>query len=713
MDVALRGARTSDPQTSPTDGTRPGGSGFPHRPGQTGFRPDVEGLRAVAVGAVLLFHAGLPFTPGGFVGVDVFFVISGYLITGLLVGELSATGSVSLPRFYARRARRLLPMAAVVLGSVAVASWLVQPPVRRVEVADDVVASALYAVNWRLSERAVDYFASGGFDSPVQHFWSLAVEEQFYLAWPALLLVLAWWARWRAVGLRRVVLPAVVAAGGVSLAYCLLRTYVETGEAYFSSFTRGWELALGGVLALALTGRRRLPVPMAGALAWGGLAAIGYAVVAFDASTRFPGAAALVPTVGVAAVIVAGASSVQHGAGRLLTSRGMRHVGRVSYAWYLWHWPVLVFAGEVFGALSAVEGFVFAAASWVPAVVTHHLVEQPFRRSSMLSAHTRRALQLGLVCTLTAALSGVWLSWTAPQVPEAPQNEVRGAEAARPSTPDNPHQQSVSALRPEPSRADEDRSRMADDGCLVSPGGTRSPRCVYGDTSSDITAVMFGDSHMMQYFPAVEAIANRRGWRLVGLTKAGCPAADVTPFTGIFDREYDECLEWREHTLRRIVRTEEPDLILTSGLERYSVVVDGQRLDRTASAGYLEDGYVRTLRHLREATGAKIAVIRDNPRLLDVPACVSAHLDDLASCAEREDSVLGARSVNVGAAGRVDGAQVIDPTPLMCPDGICPGVMGNALVYRDDGHLSATYVKTLTQWLDEQVPEVPAPDTSD
>ncbi|MGH8869670.1 MAG: acyltransferase family protein [Actinomycetes bacterium] len=708
MATSLGGAVIPAPRTADARVRTSGVGATPERGGLggSGFRPDVEGLRAVAVGAVLLFHAGVPFAPGGFVGVDVFFVISGFLITGLLVGELSATGTASLPRFYARRAKRLLPMAAVVLASVAALSWLLQAPVRRMEVAGDVVASALYVVNWRLSERAVDYFGHGGPDSPVQHFWSLAVEEQFYLAWPALLLVVSWGWRRRGGDLRGVLLRTMAVVGGGSLAYCLYQTYLGTEDTYFSTVTRGWELALGGGLALVLTTRRRLPSPLAAVFAWGGLAAIGYAVVRFDTTTEFPGVAALVPTLGVAAVITAGASCLDHGAGRLLTSAPMRHLGRVSYAWYLWHWPVLVFAAEVLGDLSALEGLLFAAASWVPAVLTHHLVEQPFRRSALLSRNVRRALQVGLACTLTAALAGGCLHWSTPQVREALQSQVRGAEAARVTTADDPHQKSADMIRPVPSKAGDDLPRMAEDGCLVPADGTESPTCVYGDATSDTTVVMFGDSHMMQYFPALEGIAQERGWRLVGLTKAACPAADVRTYNDYIKREYTECPEWRENTVRRIVTQEHPDLVVTSGLDRYSVIVSGRRLDRTTSATYLEDGYVRTLRHLREATGARIAVIRDSPRRMDVPACVSEHLEDLDTCAKPRGEVLRHSPVTVRAADRIEGAQVIDPTPLMCPDGVCPAVMGNALVYRDDGHLSATYVATLTPWLDEQLPHL-------
>jgi peptidoglycan/LPS O-acetylase OafA/YrhL len=221
------------------------------KPAKEGFRPDVEGLRAVAVGAVLLYHAGVPFAPGGYVGVDVFFVISGFLITGLLVRELEKTGTVSLARFYSRRAKRLLPLTVVVLAFVVAVSWPLFDPVRMDEVSLGVVASGLYVMNWLLAARATDYFAAGLQASPVQHFWTLAVEEQFYLIWPALLLCAAWWSRRTGPGLRPVLAATFAAVTILSLAYSVYATELQAGAAYFSTLTRGWELALGGA--------RRLP----------------------------------------------------------------------------------------------------------------------------------------------------------------------------------------------------------------------------------------------------------------------------------------------------------------------------------------------------------------------------------------------------------------------------------------------------------------------
>src|ERR687897_311670 len=321
----LRAVRSAFGRTAASEGS-PAEANL--KPPKEGFRPDVEGLRAVAVGVVLLYHAGVPFAPGGYVGVDVFFVISGYLITGLLLRESEKTGTLSLARFYSRRAKRLLPMTVVVLGAVVlvVGMWPRFDPVRMDEVSLGVVASGLYVMNWLLAARATDYFAAGLQASPVQHFWTLAVEEQFYLIWPTLLLVVAWWCRRTGRSLR----PALVVA--------------------FAAL----------------------------ALAVGGLGAIAFATFRFNDATLFPGYAALVPTLGTAAIIAAGFATTSAGPARLLTLGPVRHVGRISYSWYLWHWPLLVFAAAVWGSLSTLEGIGVLAASYVPTVLTNRLVEKPF-----------------------------------------------------------------------------------------------------------------------------------------------------------------------------------------------------------------------------------------------------------------------------------------------------------------------------------------------
>ena len=679
------------------------------KPPKEGFRPDVEGLRAVAVGVVLLYHAGVPFASGGYVGVDVFFVISGFLITGLLVRELESTGTVALARFYSRRAKRLLPLTVVVLGTVVLLSWMLFDPVRMDEVSLGVVASGLYVMNWLLAVRATDYFAAGLQASPVQHFWTLAVEEQFYLLWPTVLLVVAWWSRRTGRGLRPVLAVAFAAIMVSSVAYSVYSTESQAGAAYFSTLTRGWELALGGLLALVPVSRLgNLSRALAGPIAWAGLGAIAFSTVRFNDDTLFPGYAALLPTLGTAAVIAAGFATISGktpaGAARLLTLGPVRHVGRLSYSWYLWHWPPLVFAATLWGSLSPLEGTAVLAASYFPALLTSRLIEKPFLYSEMLTRFPRRALALGGACTSLSVALGVLLFAVTPTVPEAPEDQVAGA-----ATLGNSHalQTSARAVHPTPREAEtkENRPRMYADGCHLDLTEVESPECVYGNPSSDTTVVLFGDSHAMQWFPALNELARERDWRLVGFTKSACPPAEVHIYSAGLRREYRECDEWRKQTLDRIVKREQPDLVVTSSLPTYKPREDGRRLTGDASEDAMVDGYVSTLGKLR-VTGAPVALIEDVPHPdKNVPECVSRSLDHLKRCTFPKSKALAFPPVNPLAAAEVEGVRLIDPTPMMCPEKECPSVIGDALVYRNGAHLTATYVRTLTPWLGKQLPE--------
>ncbi|HEX3361093.1 MAG TPA: acyltransferase family protein, partial [Solirubrobacterales bacterium] len=489
------------------------------------FRPDIEGLRAVAIVAVLLCHAGVPFLAGGYVGVDVFFVISGFLITKLLLGELDRSGTISLRGFYARRAKRLLPLSAILLATVGILSMIFLSPLRNTEVAGDITASALYVANWHFAAQSVDYFAQGLEPSPVLHLWSLAIEEQFYLVWPGLMLAVTWFWRRRGRSVRPVLWVALTLILAGSLVYGVILTDDKPAFAYFDTFARAWELGLGAALALA--GTVRLPKLSALALGWIGVAAIVYASFTFTAETSFPGTAALIPTLGAAALILSGTALVEtapgvtgfkFGAGWILSLPPVRYVGRISYSWYLWHWPFLVFAAAIWGPrLSVAAGLAAVAASWVPTQLTHMLVEDPVRRAPALKRLPNRAIALGLACTLVAVGVGIGLRAAQPSISTAKISDVPGA-AALPEQP-TPQETAV-ALRPNPLKARADRGRSYYEGCMVGIPSTHSNRCFYGDPHGKKTLVLFGDSHAMQYFPTVEEMVENHHWRLIVLTKA-------------------------------------------------------------------------------------------------------------------------------------------------------------------------------------------------
>ncbi|MGI8729785.1 MAG: acyltransferase family protein [Solirubrobacteraceae bacterium] len=658
-----------------------------------GFRLDIQGVRGFALILVLLTHAELPYAHGGFIGLDIFFVLSGFLITGLIVGEIQRTGTLSLLKFYGRRAKRLLPLAGTVLGVVVLGSFLLFSPVRSISVAGDVTASALYFVNWRFMANAVDYFAFEADQiSPVQHYWSLSIEEQFYLLWPAMLLIVAAASKRLRVDVRRPMLIVVATIGLASLAYGIDFTGVDPQQAYFSTLGRVWELAVGSVLALTLPAALKMPRWLSAALAAGGLAAFVLVTVQWDGATPYPGWQALVPTLATAAIIIGGTATTASAPIRLLSIAPLQFLGKVSYSWYLWHWPALVFAAAIWGNLGWPERLAITLLVGVPAIATHYAIEERFRRSPGLNRRPRRALALGVACTAVAAVLGVSLSVLQPRIDLATPAEARGAEAAQSAT----IQRTATKLRPTLEDAEADRGRLWNDDCLVKGKKRSSPDCEYGNPDSDTTVIVFGDSHALQYFPAMLELAKQKDWRLVGLTRASCPIADVF--------YQPTCKAWLRNTMRRI-RREKPDLIVTSNSidDRFRVRVDGEALSRQRSEPLLEAGYARTLRRLKR-TGARVAVIRDQTRAPFVPAsCVADNTGNLRKCVFDTDRQFRYAFVGRGAR-KVRGVKVIDPQPKLCPRGRCPSVIGNVIVYRNTYHLTATYAKTLTGWLGRRLP---------
>lgn len=382
----------------------------------TRFRPDIEGLRAVAVVLVVLFHAGVPGIAGGYIGVDVFFVISGFLITSLLLREVRETGGLSLIDFYARRARRILPAAALVLVATLLAGYHWLGFLRGDEIAEDVTWAALFASNFRFATQSVDYLASQGAQSPLQHFWSLAVEEQFYLVWPAAIVLLLW------LGFRWAIGYWLAAAVAASFAYSI---WQGGTWAYFSPATRAWELGAGCLLALAGTRLDRIPARIATALAGAGLALIVVAALTFDEATTFPGYAAALPVAATVLVLAGRGDSV-------LGRRPMLWLGRLSYPFYLWHWPVLIIAAQAHGGpLPAGARAALVLGSLGLAAITYFVVENPIRRGARLKQSHLLTLSLAVWLIVAPLAVARWMTATSPAAGAEHQPRL-GAPHGRP-----------------------------------------------------------------------------------------------------------------------------------------------------------------------------------------------------------------------------------------------------------------------------------------
>jgi len=704
-------------------------------PSQGAFRSDIEGLRGVAILLVLLFH-GTSFLPGGFVGVDVFFVISGFLITDLLLRELSRTGTVNLRNFYARRMRRLVPAASVVIAVTMVAAFVILPPLDRSTVMIDGAASATSLANFRFALSEGDYFQSVSTPSPFLHFWSLALEEQFYLVWPFLLLLVS-----GGRNLRRAAGGVLLVIFAASFIFGVFLTDAEPNWAYYSLPSRAWQFAAGGLLACSAGSFARIGRRPAQVVGWAAAAALVIGVLASDGTQPYPGVIALVPTLSAAALIATGHRA--GGPGALLNTAPLRFLGRISYSLYLWHWPLLVLAAAAWGGVLpplvavAVMGAAVAAAwlSW-------GWVEQRFRAGrSRQPGGERATLRFGLgaigaVAVLAIAFAGAAEASlsdltgtpsetdqgggvaqatdgrfaTDPPPAGSPGAATPAATPSEPSpSPTAPGPTPVpwtaipeaalpsgvhlsSSVRPTLAKVRDDKERLFADGCLTSLSGTKPATCVYGDPNGKTVVVLVGDSHASHLFPALNVLASRHGWKLLPFVKASCPFIDVPVMNTFVKREYTQCATWRKLAIAAI-NAAAPDLVLTVTAYEGIFPVGG-----ALSVEAIGEAMARSIARI----DAPVAIILDNPRTdVDIPSCLSRHLADVNACAIPRSMAFPKRfaAVEQVAAG-ISGAHLIDVVSAICPSTPCPVVRDGMILYRDGHHLSATFVRSLADRFD-------------
>ena len=657
-------------------------------------RRDVQVLRAVAVAAVVVFHLWPQRLPGGYVGVDVFFVISGFLITSHLLRR-PPTSLRGLAEFWGRRVRRLLPAACVVLVVTALASLVLLPSGLLAQAAHEVLASAFSVENWSLARQATDYLAAESTPSPVQHFWSLGVEEQFYLLWPVLLGALALLGR-------RISRPQLVARLGImavvvaSFLTSVLVTADDPARAYFVTTTRMWELGLGGLVALAGTGLRA-PGWVRATLAWAGLAAIAWAALRFGADTPFPGVAALLPTAGTALVVVAATDDVRGGPSALLGGRPVVGLGDVSYSVYLWHWPLVVLLPFLVGDLLDLPLAVgVVVTTLLLAAASKRFVEDRFRTARVLRGSLPRTgalLAAGTVLSAGVALGVHTVAEHRASAEQAVLAQARagdvpcfGAEAAR-----DPGCDLVGdRLLMGPTAAALDRSELYADGCWNNaPFATRNT-CTYGSEHPTRTIALLGNSHAGQWEPALVGQVERNGWQLRTFVASECYTVDV-PLHFPSAQEAEGCSAWNDWAVQSVLDLD-PDLVVMSN--RTLVPLEGVSDDEHAAVA--QAAYARVLDRLT-AHGIPVLVLRDTPAAHEnAPDCVARERGGWRDCVTPADVALEPDPLSAAARQDPSGlVSVADLSDMICRDGVCHDVVGGVLVYFDHGHLTRTFAETL------------------
>lgn len=621
-----------------------------------GFRPDIEGLRGVAILMVVLGHAGVRGFGGGFTGVDVFFVISGFLITGLLVRELRETSRIDFWAFYARRARRLLPAFAVMMLCAWVALVLVAPGADTKLQKWSGLWAALWTSNVYFSLANFGYFESSARDSMFLHTWSLGVEEQFYLIWPALLALV-----WRVSKRKPEALFAAVAiVAAIGIVMSVVATWQWPVAAYYLMPFRLWELAVGGCCVFLS--------PAAGARLgrWRGglLGAVLLAGTCMGLSERFayPGAWAALPVIG-AALLLVGTTGILS---RCLTSAPLTVIGRVSYSWYLWHWPALALAHRL-GRDDSLAVATAVLGSFAAALLSYLLVERNTRHRTITDA--RQAVLTGVLgSALLALLPSTWFALGRPRGQELTTTEAR-----------------VRAMVNIP-------QIYSMPGCDEWYSSDRLVPCALDADEGKPQALVIGDSLGLHWFPALHRALTGMGWNVVVLTKSSCPMVDESFFYERIHRTYTECESWRRAAIDYIHKT------------RPGVVVIGSAGSYPFTQEQWTDGSRRFVEALRTGA-AEVLVLAPSPRLpFDGPSCVIRNFDALqggagdlcsARLADIEDRPV------IDALGKavegVQGATVVNLNDIACPRGVCAAWVAGELAYRDAQHLNASYVLGLAE----------------
>lgn len=693
------------------------------------FRPDIEGLRAIAVGLVVLFHAGFPWLPGGYVGVDVFFVISGFLITGLLIREVQRSGRLSVKDFYIRRIRRILPMSTLVLVATIVAAALWMTPTESSSTSIAGSWAALFAANWYFAASASDYFDTSTQTNPILHFWSLGVEEQFYVIWPLLLVIAILIARWRGLStkvLLRGALVGLVLLCVVSFWWSVTKTAEEGQWAFFGLHTRIWELGIGGLLAFSVPTFRRLSRNVSEVLAILGAVLIAYGAIVFTEQTVFPGVAALMPVLGTALIIAAGTSNdVLAGSptlvGYALAIRPMQWLGARSYNLYLWHWPILVFAAmwsspKTFGGSDTSHltmPLVVAVSAVIVALiftaVTYRVVEQPLRHAVLL----KRAKLAFPSAALMIMVVLVVASFLAPSV-----------VAARESSLEPGRQALISQATRISDELTTNPFWIERAPCIDPVKGSRSRvmerwnsgACTFGDLNGQRKVALIGDSHADMWLPAMDKLGKQKGIKVIYMAKSACSFYELANYSP--ESSSSICATWANSAMTELRDSKPFDAVMigrrSQNLTGTSAL--GKDAEKSGNQNTFVDDIHQTFEQLSKVT-SEIVILEDPASAsFDVPSCIERGQGDVSQCGfERESGLHEELIIQADEKKAAEGlpsyvkVEAINTAPLLCKEDqtTCPAVVSNStgtyIVFRDNHHVPFETSQALVDQLEPLV----------
>ncbi|MDZ5078540.1 acyltransferase family protein [Nesterenkonia sp. HG001] len=709
-------ASSTTPQATPAP--TPSMSGRSRRGSR--FQPEIQGLRALAVLLVVAYHFWPERLPGGYVGVDVFFVISGYLITAHLFKEAARTGTLKLGQFWARRIRRLLPLSLLVLLVTAVTAVLVLPSTAWQSTLRQIVASTLYVQNWILAADSVEYSKLDEQATAVQHFWSLSVEEQFYVLWPLLLVLALLVTRARVARTPQAVRTTFIAVlsvlGVASFVFSVWYTGQDPAQAYFVTPTRIWEFALGALLALVM-GSSQFTGRLADLLGWLGLAMILSSAWFYSETTAFPGWAALLPTVGTVLILMCGGRGAGTGIHWWLSRRPATAVGDWSYAIYLWHWPVVIFSPYLSDEADRwyVKGLLILAVIGLSAFSTRY-VETPLRRArllrptwgSLVAAAAGMAL---VISTAHVAVAAVERGFADTELSE--DHPCYGyAALANPDQCGDPLEGDL-GLMPNPAQVTAQNSEPAYPDCQAETDAEGIPECWLGAGASaaEGTIAVVGDSHATMWLPALDEIAQEHHKRLLVLTRSAC-----TPRAGEIDEDSGECARANAEIVEKLAQDEDVETVVIAASQMHSSFGDpGTDLDLPAHDIELTDT-ARAMYAPIDAwleAGKEVAVFGEVPRMnkesqeeQTLPECVALHEDDVTACDDDlEDTRVGDRWLTRSdeVFGGVENFHFVPTEDLLCDEVTCHAVLGGAITFRDNSHLSENFVRSVTDEIGQRL----------